>query len=237
VRWFGKQLLVRWDAVRHRRDPSIRQWIPVFAGARSGHVAIPSRAIASSRGQAADFVRHRLVLPGDRVLDVGAGNGRQAIGLLEIGIAAYTGLEVIKSSVDYGNHVFVGHGDVRFDWLDVVNPMYNPQGRQHPEAVVFPYHDEAFDFAVASSLYTHLEHLEVVERYVRETARVVRTGGGAFMSFFRSPPNAVATDAVRSVFREDDIRRVVGAGFVIEDAIGGHTTGFHDQWMLYLRKP
>jgi SAM-dependent methyltransferase len=232
----AKQALVRWDVLRHRRDPSVRQWGPVFAGARSGHVVVPSRAIAASRGQAADFVRHRLVLPGDRVLDVGAGNGRQAIGLLEIGIGGYVGLEVVKGSVEYGNRAFAGHGDVRFDWLDVVNAMYNPRGSQRPEAVVFPYPDGAFDFAVASSLYTHLERLEVVERYVRETARVVRAGGAAFMSFFRSPPNPVTPDAVRSVFREDDIRRVVGSCFVIEDAIGGQTTSFHDQWMLYLRK-
>lgn len=68
-----------------------------------------------------------------------------------------------------------------------------------------------------------------------ETARVLRTAGGAFMTFFKSPPNAT-TSAVRTVFSEADIRRIVEERFVILDAVGCETTAFHDQWRLYLRK-
>jgi SAM-dependent methyltransferase len=155
---------------------------------------------------------------------------------MEIGISSYSGLEVIKESVEYGNQVFDGLGNIRFDWLDVVNPMYNPAGAQLPEQVEFPYGDSSFDFAVASSLYTHLERLDVAERYVTETARVLRDGGSAFMSFFRSPPNAPTSSAIRTVFPQVDINRIIGRRFTIEDEVGGNTTNFHDQWMLYLRK-
>ena len=107
------------------------------------------------------------------MLDVGAGNGRQAIGLVELGVASYTGLEVVKRSVEYANAVFAVQGSVRLDWLDVRNPMYNPHGSQPPEKVTFPYSDATFDFAVALSLYTHLERLDAAARYVSETARVL----------------------------------------------------------------
>jgi hypothetical protein len=56
------------------------------------------------------------------------------------------------------------------------------------------------------------------------------------MTFFKSPPNALTTSAVRTVFAEADILRIVGEWFVIEDVAGCETTAFHDQWRLYLRK-
>ncbi len=236
ARRLAKQALVRWDLLAHRHDESVRRWRAVLVGARAGHVVIPSVALESSRREADDFATRGLVRAGDRVLDVGAGNGRQAIGMVELGVASYTGLEVVRRSVDWANRAFASTGNVRFDWFDVRNEMYNPHGSQEPEAVAFPYPDGSFDFVVALSLYTHLERLAVAARYASETARVLRPGGGAFMTFFRSPPNAVSASAVRTVFAEADIRRIVGEWFVVEDTAGCETTAFHDQWRLYLRK-
>jgi len=236
ARRLAKQLLVRWNLFTHRHDESVRRWRAVLVGARAGHVVIPSVALESSRREADDFATRGLVRAGDHVLDVGAGNGRQAIGMVELGVASYTGLEVVRRSVDWANRAFASTGNVRFDWFDVHNQMYNPHGSQEPEAAVFPYPDGSFDFVVALSLYTHLERLAVAARYASETARVLRGGGGAFMTFFKSPPNALTTSAVRTVFAEADIRRIVGQWFVIEDTAGCETTAFHDQWRLYLRK-
>jgi len=236
ARWLAKQVLVRWDLFAHRKDESVQRWRPVLVGARAGHVVVPSVALESSRREAGDFAARGLVRAGDRVLDVGAGNGRQAIGLIELGVGSYTGLEVVKRSVEYANAAFASFGSVHFDWLDVFNPMYNPHGSQEPDKASFPYPDGSFDFVVALSLYTHLENLVVVARYASETSRVLRASGGAFMTFFKSPPNAVTASAVRTVFAERDIREIVGKRFVVEDAAGCETTAFHDQWRLYLRK-
>ena len=236
VRWVAKQGLVQWDLFQHRNDPAVRSWRSVLVGQRFGHIVVPSVAIESSRREATDFAQRGLVHPGDSVLDVGGGNGRQAIGLLELGVASYTGLEVVRGSVAFANAAFANHPSVHFDFFDVHNEMYNPRGTQRPEFAVFPYEAGTFDFVVALSLYTHLERIEVVERYVAETARVLGDSGTAFMSFFRSPPNAPSESAVRTVFGEGDILRVVGAHFDVLDAAGGSTIAFHDQWRLYLRK-
>jgi SAM-dependent methyltransferase len=237
ARRLAKLGLVRWDLLQHRDDPSVQRWKGVLAGAYTGHIVVPSRAVASSREEAGDFAAHGLVKAGDRVLDVGAGNGRQAIGLLELGIAEYVGLDVVPGSVEWGNRAFAAEGAVRFDLLDVANAMYNPKGTRPPEQAVFPYPDASFDFSVAGSLYTHLERMEVAARYVAETARVLRPGGGAYMSFFASPPNPLDSGAVRSVFPREEILAAVESHFTVESSANGTTTGFHDQWRLYLRKP
>lgn len=236
LRAIAKQVLVRRDVRRCRRDPDLRTWLPVLEGSRAGHVVVPSKAVATSRAECENFVRRGLVGPGDAVLDVGAGNGRQAIGLLELGVGRYRGLDVVRASVQDANRAFAAYESVGFDFLDVANHMYNPHGTVQPELVTFPYADESFDFAVAGSLYTHLERLEVASRYVAETARVLRSGGTAYMSWFRSPPNPVTDSATRTVFTEADIRRVVEEFFVIVDEAGGETTSWHDQWQLYLRR-
>jgi ubiquinone/menaquinone biosynthesis C-methylase UbiE len=237
ARRLAKLGLVRWDLWRHRDDPGVREWKGVLAGAYSGHIVVPSRAIATSREEAADFAAHGLVSTGDRVLDVGAGNGRQAIGLLELGVAEYVGLDVVPGSVEWGNRAFRHTGKVRFDLLDVANAMYNPQGAQVPDEAAFPYPDDSFDFAVAGSLYTHLERMDVAARYLAETARVLRPNGAAYVSFFASPPNELDSGAVRSVFMREEILAAVEKYFVLEHSANGTTTGFHDQWRLYLRKP
>jgi SAM-dependent methyltransferase len=237
ARRLAKLALVRWDLWKHRAEPAVQTWKPVLAGAYSGHIVVPSRAISSSREEAADFAAHGLVAEGDRVLDVGAGNGRQAIGLIEMGVAEYVGLDIIPGSVEWGNRAFSRFPGVRFTLLDVKNAMYNPHGTVAPENVVFPFPDASFDFSVAGSLYTHLERMEVAARYVAETARVLRPGGAAYMSFFASPPNPLDSGAVRSVFPREEILAAVRKHFTVEHEANGTTTGFHDQWRLYLRKP
>jgi SAM-dependent methyltransferase len=241
IRHVIKRVLIRLDLIVHANDPSIKRWRPVLArpGALdcvSPGFITPSKALVHIRVHAEDLFQHGLARPGDRVLDVGAGNGRLAIGLLELGVSSYVGLDIDRRTVDLANRDFADYENVHFDVLDVYNPMYNPKGSVLPEQVVFPYPDEAFECVAAWSLYTHLERIEVVARYVSETARVLCAGGGALMTFFRSPPNALSSTAHRSVFTESDILRTVGTHFEVEHTSGGSGSDFHDQWRLYLRK-
>lgn len=236
ARQLGRVAVAWADVARHVRDPRVRRWGPVIAGARHGHFTKPSFAVVSSIIEASDL-RLRGMLPDDAaVLDVGAGNGRQALGLLEVGIGRYVGLEVMRSCVDFGNRAFRRFGNVRFDWIDAANEMYNPAGGLDPTAVTFPYDDGEFDLVIAGSLFSHLQSVEVAGRYLEEIARVLGPDGAAFTTWFRSPPNVPASGALRSVFPEDVIRSLVGVSFTIEADSGGTTTSVNDQWRLYLRK-
>jgi len=237
ARRLGRVVVAWLDVLRHWRDPQVRRWGPVIAGARHGHFTLPSFAVVSSVSQAADLRARGLLASDSAVLDVGAGNGRQALGLLELGVGRYVGLEVVRECVDFANRVFRRWPNVRFDWIDATNEMYNPGGAVDPATATFPYADGEFDLVIAGSLFTHLQSAEVAQRYVEEIARVIRPGGAAFTTWFRSPPNALTGAALRSVFAEDVIRGLVGPRFTIEAATGGETTSVNDQWQLYLRKP
>lgn len=237
TRRMGRVALAWADVLRHWRDPQVRRWGPVIAGAGHGHFTLPSFAVVSSITEAADLRARGLLAPDAAVLDVGAGNGRQALGLLELGVGRYVGLEVVRECVDFANRAFSRWPNVRFDWIDAANEMYNPAGAVDPTSATFPYADGEFDLVIAGSLFTHLQSAEVARRYLEEIARVLRPGGGAFTTWFRSPPNDLAAAALRSVFAEDAIRSLIGTSFTLEASTGGETTSVNDQWRLYLGKP
>jgi SAM-dependent methyltransferase len=65
----------------------------------------------------------------------------------------------------------------------VHNARFRPAGREPAERARFPYDDAAFDFAFATSVFTHLRP-EAADRYLAETARVLRPGGRALLTFF-----------------------------------------------------
>lgn len=204
-------------------------WGPVLAGAPKGHFVAPRRAIEQSRYEAGRWASAGYLGAGARVLDVGSGNGRQAIGLLELGIESYVGLEVIRECVVHCSSA-IEDPRCTFVHLDIRNDMYNPGGRVRPDEVVFPFEDASFDFVVAGSLYTHLEELAVARRYAEETRRVLRPGGFAYTSWFLSPPNAVSANPKRTVFRRSDVEGLLGELFDVVERSGGESGQYHDQF-------
>jgi SAM-dependent methyltransferase len=132
------------------------------------------------------FVRLGGLQPGDRVLDVGCGPGRMAAPLtryLESG-ARYEGFDVVAREVDWcRRNITPHHPSFRFQLLDVRNPHYNPVGSVEPEAVELPYGDASFDFAFATSVFTHMLGAPW-DRYLRELARVLAPGGRFLFTYF-----------------------------------------------------
>jgi SAM-dependent methyltransferase len=153
--------------------------------------------------------------PGDRVLDMGCGIGRMAIplmGYLEGG--SYEGFDVGRAMIRWCDRELTPRRpDFRFTWAPVYNQKYNPFGTVAAAEFRFPYEDSSFDFAFATSLFTHLVRDET-EHYLREAARVLRPGGTALLTFFLLDEHAEAEVAAgRASF---DFRHPIEGGFTTD---------------------
>jgi SAM-dependent methyltransferase len=148
--------------------------------------------------------------PTDRVLDIGCGLGRMAGPLTTfLSGGSYHGFDVVRPTIESCRRRFAAYPAFHFDHVDVYNGKYNPQGKVPPSAFRFPYADGAFDLAFAASVFTHMLP-EDIERYLRETARVLTTGGRLLATWFVMTPEAarrVAEHASDVDFpvRDDDV--------------------------------
>lgn len=153
--------------------------------------------------------------PGDRVLDIGCGIGRMALpltGYLQGG--SYAGFDVGREMVRWcSRNVTPRHPNFEFAWAPIFNAKYNPFGTVAAGEFRFPYEDASFDFAFATSLFTHLQREETA-RYLAETARVLRPGGTCLLTFFLLTPEAEAEIAAgRAGF---DFRHPVAGGMTTD---------------------
>lgn len=121
-----------------------------------------------------------------RVLDVGCGNGRLAIGLLaQVGeMCAYTGVDVAPRSIAWcRRHITTEHPGIRFVHVDVANARYNPAGRRLSAGYRLPLPDRSVDVIHLYSVFSHMEP-EDVRVYLREFSRLLADGGGVFLTAF-----------------------------------------------------
>jgi SAM-dependent methyltransferase len=130
--------------------------------------------------------------PDARVLDVGCGLGRMAMPLTgyldEQG--SYAGFDVGRGMVRWCQRTITPRWpNFEFRWASVYNGKYNPFGMEAGTEFRFPYEDSSFDFAFATSLFTHLLPDEA-RHYLAETARVLRPGGTCLLTFFLLTPAA-----------------------------------------------
>lgn len=123
--------------------------------------------------------------PHHRILDVGCGIGRLAVPLTEfITTGEYAGFDVSKSAVNWcRKHITPRFPNFTFTRVDVFNSHYNPRGKVLPSAFVFPCEDASVDMVFLSSILTHLTP-DALMQYIAETARVLKAGGRAVMTFF-----------------------------------------------------
>jgi SAM-dependent methyltransferase len=141
------------------------------------------------RATGEEFLRLFLELaelrPGERVLDVGCGVGRIArplAGYLSPA-GSYAGFDVSALAIRWCRRHYAPYANFAFTHVDAANTSYNPGGAAPAETLSFPYPDASFDFAILTSVFTHML-APAVERYISELARVLAPGGRALVTFF-----------------------------------------------------
>ncbi len=148
--------------------------------------------------------------PGARVLEVGCGIGRMALGLsayLAEG-GSYTGLDVMQPALEVARSTFRAHPVASrfvFRHLDVYNGWYNPAGTMSARDVQLAQHVEGpVDFIFMTSLLTHLFPPDMAH-YLEQCRRVLRPGGTVLAtSWIMDDRTKAATRAGRAAipFRE-----------------------------------
>jgi SAM-dependent methyltransferase len=135
------------------------------------------------------FVELGGLAPHHRVLDVGCGIGRMARPLTSFlqPPGAYEGFDIVPEAIAWCGRRYAEYPHFRFRVADVSNGLYRPGAGVPASEYKFPYPADSFDFAFATSLFTHLLPAES-DRYLSELARVTRPGGRVFLTFFLLSP-------------------------------------------------
>jgi len=156
--------------------------------------------------------------PEHDVLDIGCGIGRVAIPMtafLAPG-GSYEGFDIVDMGIKWcQKKISKKHPNFRFQLADIYNRHYNPGGKVSGEKFVFPYQDNSFDVAYATSVFTHMMP-DAVRNYLSEIHRVLKPGGKALCTFFilddaskavmadgRFPFQPVANEIYRVIHPED----------------------------------
>jgi SAM-dependent methyltransferase len=123
--------------------------------------------------------------PHEHILDAGCGVGRLAVPLTSyLTRGDYVGFDVSRAAIAWcQRHISAARPNFSFTFADIRNEHYNPRGAIAPEQFRFPCASESIDLVFAASLFTHLTPA-AANHYVAESARVLRSGGRAVISFF-----------------------------------------------------
>lgn len=120
------------------------------------------------------------------ILDVGCGQGRLAIGLIESKrkIKYYRGVDVQQVSIDWCQK-FITERDptYQFTHLDVMNARYNRKGKSMEKDFRFPFKKGEFDIIYLFSVFTHMI-AEDIRIYLKEFKRVLAPSGKIFLTAF-----------------------------------------------------
>lgn len=184
----GAYIYSRWawadifDLLLGRRMPTP----PKHIRRRVGPFASPLLYRQTSK-QTASYIKELCRLrPNERILDVGCGCGRVAGGLIRyLGRrGSYDGFDIDADLIRWCTEkIEPYHPNFHFQWADIMNDLYNPQGSFKASEFVFPYPDDSFDVVFAGSLFTHLLPPDA-EHYLEEIRRVLKKKGRCLISYF-----------------------------------------------------
>jgi SAM-dependent methyltransferase len=117
--------------------------------------------------------------PGQRVLEIGCGIGRDAIPFTDVlgRDGRYIGIDVIADSIQWcTDNISRRHPNSTFVHQDIQDDLHNPSGTVALREVRLPVADRWADLVVLQSVFTHMLQ-NGVAHYLREIARCARSSG------------------------------------------------------------
>lgn len=200
------------DQLLGQRDPLIPPRKLMYDGPRDPEIF---------KQNGAEFFRYYRELcqlqPTESILDVGCGVGRKTRPLVTYlaSAARYEGLEINKEGVAWCQET-IGrqYPHFHFQWINVYNQRYNPEGTVTATDYRFPFEDNQFDFVVLGSVFTHMRPPEVAN-YLSEISRVLKPETGrCLISYFLL--NATVNDLIKSGKSSRHFAHDLG-GFWVDD--------------------
>ncbi len=123
-----------------------------------------------------------------RMVDIGCGCGKSAVALRDFEYMGqqfqgqYFGFDVDADMIRWCQQNFDA-AHFSFRAIDTYSAVYNPAGRSDSEVKLDGCEDGSIDLVMSQSLFSHLLEREL-RAYVKESERVLRSGGIMAMTFF-----------------------------------------------------
>ena len=119
------------------------------------------------------------------VLDVGSGIGRVARPMANFlnSQGSYEGFDIVKEGISWCTKAYKDYANFRFQYIPLLNDLYNLSAPNNASTFRFPYPSERFDLVVLTSVFTHMQQAEV-QQYLKEIGRVLKKGAYCYCTFF-----------------------------------------------------
>lgn len=132
------------------------------------------------------LIRHVGLKPDHRVLEIGSGYGRMAVGLTSYlaPSGSYDGIEIIRKAVDWcDKEISSRYPNFKFHHADVRNPYSNYDGKNSATEYRIPFPDKSFDVIFLTSVFSHMPPQEI-DNYLGEIRRLLKADGRCFITYY-----------------------------------------------------
>lgn len=142
--------------------------------------------ISSALKEANRLINELSLNKNSRILDVGCGVGRLAIGISKKipNISEYCGIDVSERAIDWCNKYIHGRfANFNFYRLNFKNELYNKFGKELNASFNLPFADKRFEIIYLYSVFSHMRSNDILV-YLREFNRVIKDQGRIFLTAF-----------------------------------------------------